>query len=832
VEQRRFWNFRHRPASSPPALGANGSCFGQPRPLRALGCEEPFIRSASNATMNRKTLCFALLFLASMCTAGCGGGTSSATVGSPALITATSGTPQSTTINTSFGLPLGATVTDSSGNLLSGVVVTFTAPTSGATATFAGGVNTAATNASGVASAMVSANGTIGGPYTVTATVQGVAKPANFSLTNTAGIPASITAISGTSQSTAVNTAFGAPLVVQVLDNQGNPVSGMVVTFTAPASGASATFAGGLNTATTTASGVATSPVVSANGTVGGPYTVTATVKGVVAPANFSLTNTPPTAATENFAFYVSGREANDDKGDTYSIVGVFTVNMANGEVIGGEQDYNDGDNVSSPQPGGDTIVGGSLTVDGNTGKAKLILTTNDASVGRDGQESFAVQFVNANHALLAQYDGIATSGGSMDLQTLPSKLTAPTGAFAFSASGVDTASNDIASGGIFKLTSNGDGTSALSGTIDTNDAGSRVTGAPFTATLTAPDFFGRGTLRNNTAAALGFAINYYVVGPEVIRFIDVDLKRGDSGMVWAYGQGGGTFSNTSLAGSSVFRVASPSGGSIIYAALGSFSTSNTSSDPADFTGVGDVEESGAFQGDRKGSPISGTYTIDSNGYGRLSIANENEAEKQGLADLSLLGVYMVDPHLNINDPNNATSGAGGAVVVDLAGDGVTVGTGALVPQTDTSPALFAGTYAFGGQAFCNNREFDLVGQGFVRDRALFGTGTWSDPFKAFGGGRVDSSVSVTGTAAPDGVIAGRYAMAAPTPLTLTTSGRKPVGLAVVVYQANGGQLFWLVRDEASRWLGLVDLQATSPPFPNINATGSRTTKSLFADPN
>ncbi len=68
---------------------------------------------------------------------------------------------------------------------MNGVVVTFAAPTSGASGTFAGAVNTATTNANGVATAPVfTANGTAGGPYSVTASVSGVTNPASFSLTN------------------------------------------------------------------------------------------------------------------------------------------------------------------------------------------------------------------------------------------------------------------------------------------------------------------------------------------------------------------------------------------------------------------------------------------------------------------------------------------------------------------------------------------------------------------------------------------------------------------------------------------------------------------------
>src|SRR5260370_681993 len=100
-------------------------------------------------------------------------------------ITATVGTPQSATLNTAFATPLQATVKDAGNNPVSGVIVTFTPPASGASGTFAGGVNTASTNAQGVATAATfTANSIAGGPYNVTASAAGVATTANFSLTN------------------------------------------------------------------------------------------------------------------------------------------------------------------------------------------------------------------------------------------------------------------------------------------------------------------------------------------------------------------------------------------------------------------------------------------------------------------------------------------------------------------------------------------------------------------------------------------------------------------------------------------------------------------------
>ena len=208
----------------------------------------------------------------------------------PASIVASGGTPRNTPAGQPFASPLMATVRDASGNPVSGVVVTFTAPGSGASGSFAGGVKTAVTNAAGVAtSAVFTANSKVGS-YSVTAKVPGVSAAASFALTNTGGAPASIRVNDGNSQSATINTAFSDPLSVTVKDAGGNPVGGVLVTFTAPASGASGSFAGGANTAMTNSSGVATSATFTANGTAGS-YTVAASVAGVSRTANFSLTN-------------------------------------------------------------------------------------------------------------------------------------------------------------------------------------------------------------------------------------------------------------------------------------------------------------------------------------------------------------------------------------------------------------------------------------------------------------------------------------------------------------------------------------------------------------
>jgi hypothetical protein len=101
-------------------------------------------------------------------------------------ISAVGGTPQSTTILTAFGSPITASVVSVAPEPVDGGVVTFTAPSSGPSATFTGGVTTinAAINASGQANASPTANNSAGGPYNVTATGIGISSAANFSLTN------------------------------------------------------------------------------------------------------------------------------------------------------------------------------------------------------------------------------------------------------------------------------------------------------------------------------------------------------------------------------------------------------------------------------------------------------------------------------------------------------------------------------------------------------------------------------------------------------------------------------------------------------------------------
>jgi hypothetical protein len=613
--------------------------------------------------------------------------------------------------------------------------------------------------------------------------------------------------------------AFAAPLVATVTSN-GSPASGVSVTFTAPASGASGTFANGTATETdTTASdGTATSSAFTANSTAGA-YAVSASATGASTPASFSLTNTAPVLTT--YVYYASGEEQANG-GYYYAVAGAVTLDAA-GDIIAGEQDYNDGIGVTSPgEPTtADTIAPatGALVVDPTTGLGTLTMTSSNTTVGVGGTETFAVQFVNANHALIMQFDGSATASGSLDLQT----ATTPTGNFAFAVSGVNPSDDSVAYGGVFTASSTG-----LTGTIDINDADGGVSTAnAFTATPTTPDAFGRSVVTGITdvpySGSPAVTFVSYTVGPEAMRIIDVDTT--DTAVGSAFGQGSATFDNTSLT-SDVFTLLGQ--WSEQYATLGQFTT-DTNGDGGIASGTADDNE--LFNGVQveNTSMLGSTYDlVDSgiNGYGSLSLNFQTAA-----VDVSYVGVYMTDPALNINDPNNTTTDLGGALLVDLDA-GLPGGIGVITPQTDTTATDFNGNYAAGFQDFnsftCPGCEFDMVGPftvtAGVLSTASIGADT-SDPLDTLTG---VESTGDTYTSTPLPVSAGYFSMssanATPNPLVGTLNGGATTqNFNVDIYQASATTLYWIDWDTDSVFLGPIEAQSTATAFPASKKGAART---------
>ena len=119
----------------------------------------------------------------------------------------------------------------------------------------------------------------------------------------------------------------------------------------------------------------------------------------------------------QNYTFYASGVNGG---GLTYSMAGVVVVGTtasADGSfaVLGGEQDYNDGHVTTVID---DLLTGGTL-VKAADEYATLTLNTTSKIPGVMGTQIFPFLYNNANHALLTEIDGSATSSGSIRIFNL-----------------------------------------------------------------------------------------------------------------------------------------------------------------------------------------------------------------------------------------------------------------------------------------------------------------------------------------------------------------------------------------------------------------------------
>jgi len=191
-----------------------------------------------------------------------------------------SGDGQSAPVGTALPAPLVVQVADGFGNPISGVTITWTAKNGGT-------VSDASTVTGADGRAQVTRTlGPSAGTETTEAAATGLAgSPVVFTSNAVAGGAATLQIVSGNNQSGAVGTVLAQPLVVRVLDANGNGVSGLAVTWVPGLGG------GSPNPATST---TATDGSTSTRWTLGssaGPNTLSAVVSGVGI-AGFSATAT------------------------------------------------------------------------------------------------------------------------------------------------------------------------------------------------------------------------------------------------------------------------------------------------------------------------------------------------------------------------------------------------------------------------------------------------------------------------------------------------------------------------------------------------------------
>ncbi len=574
--------------------------------------------------------------------------------GPPSSVTATAGTPQSVAIGTLFGTNLQVTVKDNKGNLLSGVTVTFTAPTTGASGTFAGGTSggtvvTATTNGSGVATAAAFTANSVVGSYTVNATVSGVSTPAAFSLSNVAGPPASITATAGTPQSAAVTAAFTTNLQATVKDSGGNPVSGATVTFTAPSTGASGTFAGGSSggtvvTATTNASGVATAAVFTANSTIGS-YTVNASVTGVVTQAAFSLSNVagPPASIAVS-----AGNSQSATISTAFATNLAVTVKDAGGNLVSGAT-------VTFTAPS----TGASGAFAGGTSGGTIVTATTSAS-GVAAAPAFTANTVAGSYTVNATVTGVSSPAAFSltNVAGAPATIAASSGAsqsvvistaFATMQATVKDASGNLVSGASVTFTV----------TAATNGASGTFTGGLSAATVT--------TNASGVASAPTFTANTIAGGPYTVKATSGSATSA-------------SFSLTNLAGPAA-NVAVSAGNSQSATISTAFATNlaavvkDASGNPVNgvtvtFTAPS-TGASGTFAGGTSGGTVA-TGTTNASGVATAPVFTANKTAGPYTVNATVSGVanpaaFSLTNNVGAASAISATSGASQSVAINTA---------------------------------------------------------------------------------------------------------------------------------------------------------------------
>ena len=473
---------------------------------------------------------------------------------------------------------------------------------------------------------------------------------------------------------------------------------------------------------------------------------------------------------TGTYTFFINGWDATNE--GSYSVVGSVVLDGA-GNITGGEQDFFD-DFVPTIITA-DTITPANAAVSiGNDGRGSITLTPTTAA-----PETLSITVVNNNHALIEEFDGTATSAGSLDLQTVPTSI--PMGGNAFALLDTDDA---FVFGGV--VTS--DNTSSFTtGEGDDDLQGNPIYDFTVTGGFTAPDASGRGTISLVDPNYGTFQFDYYVVGPEAFRLIATDGFTFLAGSMYGQGTAAGAYSAASLTGSFAFGQAGRDGVGIgFYSAAGQFTTDATQLFTA---GVAD-----ANLGD--GAPVLAgdlttgtTYFVNPDGYGGVALTG---ATTDGIANF---GVYLVDPALNVADPNSA-SGGGGAVMLDLDVD--TLGAGIVPPQV--SGASFVGNYAFNEDGVAETAAptfdfFDFVGQ-VVSD----GTSTYAGlaDYNDVGDDAAQAAaVTITGTFAADSANPGRSTG------TVTVNGSATAN-TLTFYQASSALVLHVDVDSSANTVGTI----------------------------
>jgi hypothetical protein len=359
------------------------------------------------------------------------------------------------------------------------------------------------------------------------------------------------------------------------------------------------------------------------------------------------------------YAFLITGLDITGRS----AVAGSVTLD-GNGNVTGGKQDFVDAVPANAQL---NVPVTGTYAIYAN---GRGVMTLSYTFQNTPYFENFSFGATSSSHAVISETDGGNAGSGSLDLQSAGPTFTLAqiAGNYSFTLSGEDLTlanpSNEV-EGGIVSLNAAGNLTN---GTIDTNDGGTFSTSS-FSGTASAPDSNGRGTF--TTPGGASFA--YYIVTPAVLRLVETDAMVVAGGT--AFGQGTATiFTKASLSGGFVFHDEGFDNTRTARAVVGQFTTDGNGNITS---GVEDANAGGTS------SIINlagATYSIAGSPRGTVTFFGG-----------ATFNVYLVDPKINIHDPNNA-NGGGGALLLET--DTISSRMGEVIPQVSPATSTFLGNYS------------------------------------------------------------------------------------------------------------------------------------------
>ena len=529
------------------------------------------------------------------------------------------------------------------------------------------------TDASGNATTSLTLGSAAG---TVTVTIRCGSQTTTLTATKTSTSASTISAASVTDQSGTTSATVGAPPSVLVLDGQGNPVSGVSITWAVTAGGGSVNTTGatttgatglatltswtlgasaGLNTVTATSAGLSGSPVTfNANGVASAPTQIAVTSGG----AQTGVTAGSAATATQ---FTVRDAGNNPVQGVTVS----FAVNTGSGSLSVPSAVTNASGQASVTYTthttvetatiqgaftnAGGTVVSTTTTIASAAGtKTKLAIQTQPSSSGSSGvaltqQPIILIQDANSNTVLTAT-DTVTAAVQSGNATITGGTKAAVAGVATFTA---------------LTLTDTDSGTNILrfsSGALTTVDSSGTVLAPPVPTALQ----FGvqPGAV---VAGQATLSCTVYVVDsgggqvPGATNAVTIAVTGGGAsltGTTTVNAVGGlATFSGIAVSAAGTFTLTATASG-LTDATSASFTSSAASSanpnEPAGFTVINDTQFVGFSQ--YPGSPTT-TVTVD--GLRRAV------ASGRGQSVTDTVGAYTGQSVLRVTSPNGSAQGSG-----------------------------------------------------------------------------------------------------------------------------------------------------------------------------